>query len=41
MRIVENKEELEKEAKTTETKKEHNKEKRPNIYYSDVWSETG
>ena len=27
MRIVENKEELEKEAKTTETKKEHNKEK--------------
>ena len=28
MRIVENKEELEKEAKTTDTKKEHNKEKK-------------
>lgn len=39
MRIVENKEELEKEAKTTETKKEHNKEKELNEQISKLKDE--
>lgn len=39
MRIVENKEELEKESKTTETKKEHNKEKELNEQISKLKDE--
>lgn len=39
MRIVENKEELEKEAKTTDTKKEHNKEKELNEQISKLKDE--